>query len=513
VADHQVPTDRLLHAALLEAAAAHRDRTAIVDRDRQVTFAELSAAASRTCGWLMERGIGPGDRVMLLAENSADYLETALGVWMSGAVLATAYPSSARPELEYVLANSQPRLVLADAPRTAAILEARARDDRPDVHLLGDTTGGAPDAGRRDIRPDAAALICYTSGTTSRPKPVMHSHAGLLAATQIMGRCWHMSPEDRTLVCLPMAWVFGMVTASLVTLARGGAAVVLPRYNPVHVMTAIENEHVTVLPSVTTVFTKLVRYIEESDREFDTSSVRLCLAGGEPRNEPVFERWEKLSGCPVHDVYAATECFPVVTYDPIADPRPRRGSAGKVVPDAEMRLLDGAGRPVRDGEVGEAFWRGPGLMLGYNDEPELTSRALTDDGWYRTGDHVRVDADGYVYVVGRVSDMIIRGGSNVSPAEVEAALTQHPAIADAGVVGLPDPEYGELVATAIVTSDGHRLDQQEIADFLSTRLAAYKIPTLLQTVEELPRNATGKVARKLLADQLRAAVDADGSKP
>jgi long-chain acyl-CoA synthetase len=493
-------TDGLLHTALLSTAARHADRTAIVGAERRVTFGDLSETAQRTCGWLLEQGVEPGDRVAIVAENSPEYLATALGTWMAGAVLATAYPSSAQSEFEYVFDNARPRVVLADAARLAAVTELY-RDTDSLVHLLGDTAGSAGKA-LPGIRPGDPALICYTSGTSARPKPVMHSQAGLLAGAETYADVWHLQPGDKTLVCLPMAWLYGLVTASIVTLLGGGAVIVLPRFNPVHVMHAIEIEGVTVFPGVATMFSKLIRYADEAQRAFELSSLRFCVAGGGPRNEPVFARWRELSGVPVHDTYCASECFPVFTYDPVADPEPRAGSAGRLVPGAEMRVLDSEGRPAANGHSGEAYWRGPGTMLGYHGEPELTRAAMTNDGWYRTGDLVESDADGYVYVVGRVSDLIIRGGSNVSPAEVEAEIALHPKVVDVAVVGLPDPEYGELVAAAIVPEPAQSLDAQELGRFLAPRLAGYKVPTRVAVVEEIPRNASGKIVRRAVAEQL-----------
>lgn len=498
-------TPALLHEAILGAADAHRDRTALVDGDIRLSYEELAAGAQRARDQLVARGVAPGDRVAFVADNSAAYLIATLGTWMASAVPATAYPSSGRSELDYVLDNAAPVLVLVDRARRDVVAAVAGRLE---IALLDELVEDGPTA-RSPGAPeaDAPALICYTSGTTARPKPVMHSHAGLTAAAEAYASVWRITADDRMLVCLPMAWVYGLVTASVVTLVRGGTVVILPHFNPVRVVETIERERVTVFPGVTTMFTKLVHYAA-AGRDVDLRSLRFCVAGGEPRNEATFDRWRELTGCAVHDVYAASECFPVVTYDPHDDPEPRRGSAGRLVPGAQMRLCDPAGADVAAGEVGEAFWRAPALMLGYNGEPALTRAAVTDDGWYRTGDYVRVDDEGYVYVVGRVTDMIIRGGSNVSPAEVEAVLSEHPHVAEVAVVGLPDPEYGERVAAAVVVTDGVRLDEQAIATFLAGRLAPYKRPTVVRQVDNLPRNATGKVVRRdvarLLADSVAA---------
>jgi long-chain acyl-CoA synthetase len=204
----------------------------------------------------------------------------------------------------------------------------------------------------------------------------------------------------------------------------------------------------------------------------------------------------------VHDVYCASECFPVVATDPLLDPEPRPGSAGRVVPEAEMRVVDESGADVPDGEIGEALWRGPAFMLEYWREPELTAAAFTEDGWYRSRDYTRIDEDGYVFVTGRVSDMIIRGGSNVSPAEVEAVLREHPGVADVAVVGLPDPEYGERVAAAIVLKPAGQFDEPGYLQLCEARLAPYKIPSVFRRFDDLPRNVNGKVLRRDLRPAL-----------
>jgi long-chain acyl-CoA synthetase len=437
---------------------------------------------------------------------------------MSGAVLATVYPSSGAQELEYVLRNATPRLLLADRPRLDAVAAAvRAAAGDADVAALGvDGIVALPAAGRRNaggpsVEPGDVALICYTSGTTAHPKPVAHTHAGLAAAARSHARVWRFSEDDRILVCIPMAWAYGLVTAAFTMLARGGAVVVVPRFNPVHVVEAIERARVTVLPAVGTIFVKLAMFERAAARRHDLSSLRLCLAGGEPRNERLFAQWRELSGCPVHDVYAATECFPVVTYDPVADPEPRAGCAGRVVPEAELRLVTPAGAAAAPGAVGEALFRGPAMMSGYWREPELTRSVMTDDGWYRSRDVVRVDEEGYVYVTGRVSDMIIRGGSNVSPAEVEAVLAEHPDVRQVAVVGLPDPEYGELVAAALVVEPSAPFDAQALQRLCRERLAPYKVPAVLRRLDDLPRNVTGKVLRRELVELLSA--DAGGAQP
>jgi long-chain acyl-CoA synthetase len=276
----------------------------------------------------------------------------------------------------------------------------------------------------------------------------------------------------------------------MATLSAGGRVVLSARSDPRLLLERFVAHGVTFFAGVTTMFVRMVEAMEHDQALTNPHSLRLCISGGEPRNEAAFARWHELTGCPVHDVYAASECFPVVTYDPTVDPVPRPGSAGRVVPEAQMRIVDG----------GEALVRGPALMRGYWDDPAMTASALTPDGWYRTGDLVELDGEGYVRVLGRLSDVIIRAGANVSPAEVEAVLLAHSHVGEAGVVGLPDPVNGEEVVAAVVPhTDVGSVDIAALDAHCAASLAGYKRPRIV-IVDELPRNATGKVNRR----QLRA---------
>ena len=500
-----MPDARTLNEAIDAVAADQPDRIAAVGAGRRISYRQIVAAADELADRLAAAGVRPRDRVAICAENSPEYLIATLAIWRADAIVATVYASSGPNELAYVLSNAAPRLILVDPPRRAIVGEA----SRPAAIEM--TIAEITDDGRFEGLPPATGTfvpppidtsdptsICYTSGTTAHPKPVVHSYAGLLASSQASARVWRVSPDDAMLVALPMAWLFGLVTASMVGLISGARIVSLPRFNPVHVLATIEQERVTVLPVVGTIVSKLVSLCHELDTPPDLSTLRFCVSGGEPRRERLFDEWHRLSGCPVHDVYAASECFPVITYDPGEDPLPHPGSAGRVVPGSAMRVLTPDGSEVGPGEVGEAFWRGPALMLSYWDEPAMTAEALTPDGWYRSRDLVRVDDQGYVFVVGRASEMIIRGGVNVSPAEIEAALRDHPSISEVAVLGLPDAEYGEAIAAAVVLED--ELDADALAAFCATRLARSKVPTLWRQVAALPRNATGKVLRRELAE-------------
>ncbi|MFP3462778.1 class I adenylate-forming enzyme family protein [Arthrobacter globiformis] len=493
-------------------AASHPNKNAIRDGDLTVTYLQLEKTADRLARRLIAVGVHPGDRVILMADNSAVHLAAALAIWRAGAVLTTLYASSGPGEVSYAVEHSAASLLVVDD--RAAAVAARIDDAPPTVTISNlDFTGNDDDhpGGRPDVEApaDSLALICYTSGSTAAPKAVMHSHAGLLAGAQAYANVWHLGPEDRTVVCLPMAWAFGLVTTSMATLVASGEIIVLARTKPDLIIDALTRQAGTFLAGVTTMFVKLTERLAELG-DVKMPALRLCISGGEPRNETVFARWTDATGCAVHDVYAASECFPAVTYDPYRDPVPVRGSSGYVAPGSQMRVVDAEGNDVPPGTVGEALWKAPAHFLGYWRDRELTAKAITGDGWYRTGDLVRVDEQGYVFVEGRLSDMIIRGGSNVSPSEVEGVLGRHPSVRSAAVVGLPDPHYGEQIAAVVVLVDGHALDSERLRAFCAEHLAGYKVPTTFAAVDVLPTNSrTGKVDRRQLkADLLKSGVPA-----
>ena len=511
---HVQARDRVISTApeqLQDVARRLPAATAIVLGGRRLTYRDLEERAKLAARRLLTLGVSPGDRVAIVSENSPEYIVLAFAVWEVGGILATVYPSSGLTELEYVLQNAAPRLSFVDADRAALVRQAvaSAGSGTRVLVLSDDRVADDVEPSSREmpiVDPAAACLICYTSGTTARPKPVLHSHLGILGAARTYASSWHFGPDDKVLVSLPIAWIYGLVTASLAALSRGGAVVLLPHFNPVAVLDVIEKESVTAFVGVTTMYVKLLGHARERAQRPDLSSLRFCVTGGEPRNEVAFAEWVRLTACPVHDVYASSECFPVVTYDPKEDPTPRHGSAGKVVPGATLSIRTADGVEVTSGEIGIGFSRGPGLMLGYWNEPELTQSALTPDGWYRTNDLIRIDEQGYVFVVGRASDMIIRGGSNVSPPEVEAVLAQHPAIAEAVVFGLPDEIYGQAVAAAVVLAHGATLDDEALRAFCRGKLAPYKVPSIFRALEDFPRNANGKAQRREVAELVRSSL-------
>jgi long-chain acyl-CoA synthetase len=489
-------------AAFALVARRQPDHAAVVDDDRTVTFGELERDVERRAAALLAAGLQPGDRVALVAESSADFLATALAVWRARGVLVTVYPSSGRDDLEYALVSSDPVLVVAgqdvDPELVGSVADGiplTSVENFAPTKVRGDTA-----ATPADLR-EPLSLICFSSGTTSRPKAIMQSASAVYNCANTYGQVWHFGPGDRGIVCLPMAWMYGLASTSLALLLSGATVVVVRRARPELLLAATANHRATFLAGVTTTFAKLAGHLEKDPSGTDAlGSLRLCISGGEPRNEAAFERWRDISGLPVFDAYCSSECLPLVTYDPWVDSAPKFGAAGRLVPRARLRIVDPSGADVPLGEVGEGLSSGPGLMLGYWRDPDLTREVLTEDGWYRTKDLLRMDTDGYVYVVGRLSDLIIRSGVNISPAEVERVLGTHRAVAEVAVVGLPDEVHGQRVVAAVVAEAS--LDVADLDRYVRLHLTGYKVPSDYVVVERLPVNATGKVDRRALASSL-----------
>jgi long-chain acyl-CoA synthetase len=485
-------------------AAGQPDHIAVIDGEMITTYGELQRMVEGRADTLTRAGLAVGHRVALVAESSTAYLATALAVWRVGGVLVTIYPSSGGEELRYSLQNSDPALlVFGDNIDRSVLTGPLAAWPVTDLDQFEPTSVRQDTIENPTGLREPLSLITFSSGTTSRPKAIMVSANTVLNIAITYGEVWHVGPHDKGIVCLPMAWLYGLASTSLTFLLSGGTVVVLRRARPNLIADAIMRHGATILAGVTTTFAKLTEYAVANDLGRGAfASLRLCISGGEPRNDLAFDRWTELTGVAVLDAYCSSECLPFVTYDPLTDPVPVPGSAGKLVPRSQMRVVDADGNDVAPGEVGEALAAGAGLMLGYWQDDALTSQVMTPDGWYKTKDLVRVDDDGYVYVVGRLSDVIIRGGTNISPAEVERVLQAHPNVSRIAVVGLPDDIYGQRVVAAVVASAD--LDISDLESYARANLTNFKVPSAFVVVDSLPvSGTTGKVDRRALAEALR----------
>lgn len=458
--------------ALLIEATARRfpDRRALVWEGGALTYRQLDAKAGGFAAFLEARGVRAGDRVALLIPNRWPFPVALLGALKLGATVAPVDPR---------LTDRERRAMLDDLRPAVTVHE-----------VLGDE---APWPTRPT--PGGPALILYTSGSTGAPKGAILSHRALAFAV----RSWAepvmaLAPEDVVLAVLPLSHSFGLNGALLASLLTGAPVVLLERFSPEAVLAAIHAHRVTVFPGVATMFRRVLD--APALARSDLGSLRLAVSGAAPCPWELAGEWRDRTGVRLLRGYGMTELFRPVSYL-AGDPTELPDAVGRPVPGVQVRVADDEGCPLPTGAVGELWIRSPGVMEGYLGAPEETQAVLAD-GWFRTGDLARVRPDGYVSIEGRKRERILRGGYSVFPAEVEAVLLRHPAVAEVAVVGEPHPELGEEVVACVAFRPGAREGPDALLGWCRERLAAFKCPRRVVILDRLPRSATGKVLKAQL---------------
>jgi acyl-CoA synthetase (AMP-forming)/AMP-acid ligase II len=507
-------------AALARAQARERPLTAALTAgDRRLTFAELDLRSNQVAGALVAAGIGAGDRVAYLGKNSLEFFELLFGASKVGAVTVPLNWRLTAQEIAQIVDDSTAAVVVVGAEHVAVV--ASVADALAAVRLLvalgsegglrgavpyGDWAGatGTEDPGHMPAADDVA-LQLYTSGTTGRPKGAMLTNRNVWSMLPATARDWGFGTDSVNLVALPIFHVGGVGWA-LVGLFAGASSIVLPEFAVGAVLEAISMHGVTHVVLVPAVLPALLDAADSTGS--DVSSLRTIVYGAAPISESVLARAVQQLTCGFIQGYGLTETVGAVIHlleadhDLAAAHRHRLRAAGRPMEGVEVRIVDPAsGCDVETGAVGEIWLRTPRVMLGYWNQPEATRRAITSDGWLRSGDAGHVDDDGYVYLSDRVKDMIISGGENIYPAEVENVLMGHPAVADVAVIGVPSERWGETPKALVVPVPGTPPGEDELIAFCRARVAHYKCPTSVELVDTLPRNATGKV----LKAELRAA--------
>jgi long-chain acyl-CoA synthetase len=487
-----------LALGLAEAKEMYPDRAAVRLDGLVLTYEELDERSARVAGLLAARGVAPGDRVGLMLPNVPQFPVLYYGVLRAGAVVVPMNPLLKAREVEYYLGDSGAKLIFAwhaTADEAAKGAEAVGADVVPVApaefdRLLGDHPPQTAVAGRAD---DATAVILYTSGTTGKPKGAELTHANLVrnaAVTATTLLC--LEPDDVVMGCLPLFHSFGQTCGLNASVSSGACLTLLPRFDPSKALEVIQRDRVTVFEGVPTMYVALLNHPQRGD--YDVGSLRLCVSGGAALPVEVLRGFEDAFGCIILEGYGLSETSPVASFNhPDRDRKP--GSIGTPIQDVEMRLVGPLGEDVPTGEVGEIAIRGHNLMKGYWQREDATREAVPD-GWLRTGDLARQDEDGYYFIVDRKKDLIIRGGYNVYPREIEEVLYEHPAVAEAAVVGIPHPTHGEEVGAAVVLKPGAEATPAELRAFCSERVAAYKYPRHVWLEAALPKTATGKVLRR-----------------
>ncbi len=482
---------------LLDTAAEHGDRPALRMDDAVLTHDGFREAAAGVAAGLRARGVQPGDRVGMVLPNVLSFPVVFYGALMAGAAVVPMNPLLKAREVEYYLRDSGARLVVALDSIADAATEAAAAVGIDAVTVGPVDTGAAlGGSGSRDLEPrddQDAAVILYTSGTTGPPKGAELTHANLRSNCRTGGlELVELTPDDVVMGCLPLFHVFGLTCGLNASVLAGSCLTLIPRFDGSKALSVIERDRVTVFEGVPTMFAAML-HSPDRDRH-DVSSLRLCVSGGSAMPVEVMRAFEATFGCVILEGYGLSETSPVASFNQLHAVR-KPGTIGTPIRGVEMRLVDDEGRDVRAGEVGEIAIRGENVMKGYWGKPEETAKAIPD-GWFRTGDLARQDEDGYFAIVDRKKEMIIRGGYNVYPREIEEALYEHPAVAEAACVGVPHPDLGEEVAAAVALKPGTQADPAELQAWVKERVAAYKYPRRIWLVDALPKGPTGKILRR-----------------
>ena len=470
------------------AAATSPDKSALITAARTLTWRELDDAVDRLAGGLRADGLQPGDRVGLLLPNSVEFVLTYFAVLRAGLVAMPLNVSYTAAEVDFQLADSQASLVVSDealagtAASAARVLVVGSPDwDR----LCADAPHGDASGGDEDL-----AVLLYTSGTTGRPKGAMLSHRALLANVDQLGRIEPpvVATDDVVLLVLPLFHVYGLNAGLGMVAASGATGVLAERFDPVETLALVRDRHVTNIIGAPPMY---VAWSMLPDLASSLSSVRLAVSGAAPLPAEVQAGVAELTGQQVYEGYGLTETAPVLTTT-LCSQTPKAGSIGRPIPGVELRLTDDTGDEVDDDDPGEIVVRGPNVFSGY--WPDATG-GPDATGWFHTGDVAYADADGDLFLVDRVRELILVSGFNVYPREVEDVITTHPDVAEAAVIGVPHPYTGETVRALVVPKSGHQVDPSSVIEYAAGKLARFKCPTSVEIVDELPHSATGKVAK------------------
>ncbi|MEW2157265.1 long-chain fatty acid--CoA ligase [Streptomyces sp. NPDC007189] len=457
----------------------------------------LDQHSARMAGLLHDHGVKPGDRVAVMLPNVPEFALAYFGVLRAGGIVVPMNPLLRSREIAYYLADSGARLLFAwhDVADEAHTGAQQAGADTVVVtpsafHELLESTPPLEDL--TDRHEEDTAVILYTSGTTGQPKGAELTHANLTRNCHIVAtELFQLTADDVIFGGLPLFHAFGQTCTLNAAVSSGACLTLLPRFDAATALGILDEHEVTVFAGIPTLFSRVLR---QPDREtYDVSRLRVSLAGGAAMPVQVLHDFQAAFDCVVLEGYGLSETSPVTSFNTLqAGPRP--GSVGTPIPGVQMRVVDN-GTEVRQGETGEIAIRGHNVMKRYWQRPEETAATIRD-GWLYTGDLGRVDQDGYFWIVGRKKDVIIRGGYNVYPREVEDVLYEHPAVADAAVIGLPNPDLGEEVGAAVVLTPGARTTAEELREYVKRQVAAYKYPRKVWIADALPKGPTGKILKR-----------------
>lgn len=492
-----------------DALDKYGEYTALAFEGRQYTNVDQHRGAARLAHALRRLGVAPGDRVMVMLPNCPEVMESYGAILRCGGVIVPVIFLLGDREVAHILADSEAKVVITS---TDMLWKVEGQIGvLPSLHHVLLVDGGGDgrtrslaeeSAGERDTfiavdrRADDLAVILYTSGTTGVPKGVALSHRNLESNARAAASLHELRREDWAVGVLPLSHSYGLTVMNAGHIL-GTRAALLRWFHPEAVLQTIQDFKAVSMSAVPTMLVYLLNY-PEAER-FDTSSMRVWGSGAAPLPVEIVEPFERKFGGKILEGYGLTEASPVVAAHRLSGPR-KLGSVGRPIPGVEVAIQDDGDHPLPAGETGEVCVKGPNVMVGYYRDPGETARAVRD-GWLHTGDMGRLDGDGFLFIVERKKDLIIRGGFNIYPREVEEVLYAHPKVAEAAVVGMKDPRMGEDVLAFVVLKDGQRASAEEIGTFCESRLARFKCPKQIRFVDSLPKSPIGKILRKELRTQ------------
>lgn len=501
-----------------EIARLYPDKAAYVFEGKDTTYREFHHHVGAFAGTLEQAGIGKGDHVALVLGNSPAFLIAYGAVLARGGIVIPVNPTYTPDEMAYILSDGDVKAIVALSPLVHQAKPVLGK--LPLLRLVVSVPyGGVPaveeqgtphfmaferallgaTVARVEVDEHDVAVVLYTSGTTGKPKGAMLTHRNLLSNAESIGEYLAITEMDRTLAVLPMFHVFCLTVIVNATLLRGATIVISPKFSPIDVLQLVPQERVTLFAGVPTMYNFLLQTVQQEPAYRNAfRDVRVFVSGGASLPVALLEGFESAFSCRILEGYGLSEASPVTCFNPLNGVR-KAGSIGPSIVNVENKVVDELGEEVGVGEVGELIVRGPNVMKGYYKRPEETLMAIRN-GWLYTGDLARRDEDGYFYIVDRKKDMVLVGGYNVYPREVEDVLYEHPGIVEAAVIGIPDAEQGEVVKAFIVLRDGATIESVRL--HVETKLAKYKRPAHYEVLAELPRNTTGKILRTVLKREM-----------
>lgn len=504
-----------LATLLTESVKRHPAQTAIIFDDFKMSYAQLHGASNMFANALLKNGLERGQKVAMMLPNIPQFLVVYFGILKAGGVVVPLNVLLKAPEVAYHLEDSDSVILVAwegfleaaaggyrETPtcKTFVVVNAPGSKNLPSVEgatsLDAFMAQGKPDSILTQTMPDDTAVILYTSGTTGRPKGAELTHFNMFfnAWSSLKNLGVDYTEKDVTLMALPLFHSYGQSAVMNVAIGAGATLTLLARFDPIKAFEIIQRDKVTAFSGVPTMYFYMLNH--PARKEYDLSSINKCTSGGSAIPVEVLSAWERETGVKILEGYGLSETSPVASFNVAFKPT-KPGSIGEPLWGVEMKVVNEFDQELPVGEAGELLIRGHNVMKGYLKRPEATAEVMRG-GWFHTGDVARMDEDGYFYIVDRVKDLIIRGGYNVYPREVEEVLYGHPAIAECAVIGVPDQALGEEVKAVIVLKQGQTATEEDIRAYCRERIASNKYPRIYEFMDELPKNATGKILKRVL---------------